>query len=261
MAILLYWQTPSEAPSLQLYKESFHYARVPLWSTYSHYLPWPRHLTTTYVFPVFIGSPLSECHPVLITQILPFRSALYHFATLSFFFLVVFAVHVSVYMGLHVLWSVYGGVPWSTYGGQRSTCKSQSSFSTTGSSVLARVTIGLEQWVLTYWAILLACPPFLERRSCWKNYNFPISFCNFDSYSLAWGLWGNLSDPPLMCLWSLLSVQNICNYLHCDVSPKTDSGTAHYKCVFPPYGMLSSLSFLEENLHIDFLVLLPLLVE
>lgn len=62
-----------------------------------------------------------------------------------FFFLIAFAVHVSVYMGLHVLWSVYGGVPWSTYGGQRSTCKSQFSFSTTGSSVLARVIIGLEQ--------------------------------------------------------------------------------------------------------------------
>lgn len=41
---------------------------------------------------------------------LPFRSALYHFATLSLLKKVAFAVHVSVYMGLRVLWSAYGGV-------------------------------------------------------------------------------------------------------------------------------------------------------
>ena len=97
------------------------------------------------MFPVFIGSPLSECHPVLITQILPFRSALYHFATLSLFKKIALAVRVSAYMGLHELWSVFGGVPWSTYGGRRSTCKNRFSFSTTGSSLLARVIIGLEQ--------------------------------------------------------------------------------------------------------------------
>lgn len=66
---------------------------------------------------------------------LPFRSALDHFATLSLLKMIAFAVRVSVYMGLRVLWSAFGGVPWSTYGGRRSTYKSQFSPSTTGPSL------------------------------------------------------------------------------------------------------------------------------
>ena len=43
--------------------------------------------------------------------------------------------------------------------------------------------------------------------------------------------------------------------------PKLTVGLRVINVFIFSYGMLSSLSFLEENLHIDFLVLLPLSVE
>lgn len=167
MGILLYWQTPSiMAPSLQLYKESFRYPRGPLWSSYSHHLPWPRHLTTTYVFPVFIGFPLSECLPALTIQMLPFRSALYHFATLSLLKKsCICCTCVCLYGPSCAMECVWGCAVEYIRRSEVNLQESVLSFHHWSQS-LARFVIGLEQWVLTYWAILPTCPPFLDR-SCW----------------------------------------------------------------------------------------------